>query len=238
MINIALCDDEPAFLESLHHRIADYLRARDTKFSTTLFLSGDMLLASKTHFDIIFLDIKMSGTDGMKTAERLRRRGDECALIFVSSIIDYAPDAFEVAAVSYLLKPVEDEKLFSVLRKITGSIERGEARFLLLKAGGQMKKLPLSDITYVEALDHSVFVHTKSASESCNKKIELLFSELCEQSENFFRCHRGYIINLQQVRSYADGIATLESGEKLPVAKRRRTQFLHELLLCQRREVR
>ncbi len=235
MIKIALCEDEIIALEDLKEKVTSYILHKNLEYSITLFLSGDALLACVDYYDIIFLDIKMNGTNGMETAKKLRQKKDESSLIFVTSLKEYVFDAFDVGAVNYLLKPVDERKLVNTMDKIINRIVKSGNEFLLLQVGHEIKKLKLEEIFYAEVLGHKVFIYTKNGIESFNKKIEILESEL---NENFFRCHRSYIINFKYVRSYSQGFAVLTTDEEIPVAKRRGQEFAKALLLYQRKEVR
>ena len=235
MIKIALCDDQITALESLKEKISSYIHHKNLEYSITLFLSGDALLVSRDYYDIIFLDIKMNGTNGMETAKKLRQKENQSHLVFVTSVKEYVFEAFEVGAVNYLLKPIDTKKLTATMDKIIGAIVKSTNEFFLLQTGHEIKKLKLSEILYAEVLNHKVFIYTKDGIQNYNKKIEILETEL---GEDFFRCHRSYILNFKYVKSYALGIVILTTGEKIPVAKRRHQDFSKALLLYQRKEVR
>lgn len=235
MIKIALCDDELTALDNLKLKVTDYIQNKNLECNITLFLSGDSLLASSDFFDIIFLDIKMNGISGMEVAKRLRQAEKESHLVFVTSLKEYVFDAFDVDAVNYLLKPIEEHKLMATMDKIISNIAKSSNVFLILQSGHEIKKLKLAEIFYAEVFNHKVFIHTKDGIQNYNKKIDHLNSEL---SEDFFRCHRSYILNFKHVKSYGQGFATLTNGQKIPVAKRRQQEFSKALLLFQRKEVR
>ncbi len=235
LINIALCDDEITALDSLKEKVSRYMLDKNLDHSISLYLSGESLLASTNYFDIIFLDIKMNGISGMGAAKKLRQNDKESHLIFVTSLKEYVFDAFDVGAVNYLLKPIDEHKLIGTLDKIIGGIMRSADEFLLLQIGHEIKKLKLSEILYAEVLNHNVFIYTKEGIEKYNKKIDMLETEL---SKDLFRCHRSYIVNFKYVKSYAHGFVVLTTGVKIPVAKRRQQEFSTALLLYQRKEVR
>lgn len=235
MIKIALCDDEITALGSLKEKVTRYILHKNLEYSISLYLSGDSLLASTDYFDIIFLDIRMNGINGMEAAKKLRQSDKESHLVFVTSLKEYVFDAFEVGAVNYLLKPIDEHKLMGTMDKIIGGIVKSADEFLLLQTGHEIKKLKLTEILYAEVLNHDVFIYTKDGTQKYNKKIEKLEAEL---SEDFFRCHRSYIVNFKYVKSYAQGLVVLTTGERVPVAKRRQQEFSTALLLYQRKEVR
>ena len=85
MLRFAVCDDEPLLAEELSARVGDYMaRLRRGGFRVDLFSGGQALLDSGEGFDLVFLDIRMDGPDGLETARELRRRRDGCLLVFVT----------------------------------------------------------------------------------------------------------------------------------------------------------
>lgn len=238
MINIAICDDEPLALEAVSDKIKVYMGEMELPYVLSKFSSGEELLSgiSKTNavFDVVFLDIKMGDINGIDTARAIRKNNDSTAIVFVTALKEYAIDAFDVNASNYLLKPIEDKKLFSTLDKVLvhGALQ---LNYLTIGSADKIEMVPFKSIVYCEVLNHRIFVYEKDNMREYAGKIEKLEQEL---DNRFFRCHRSYIVNLTFVESYKDGIAYLVSSEKLPVATRRKQAFMQALLLCKRKEVR
>lgn len=235
MLQIALCDDEALLLTQLRTMIEEYMEDKHIAFHTVSFLRGEQLLQDNRHFDLVFLDIKMAGMNGMETARILRQNGGDFMLVFVTALQDYVFDAFEVEAANYLLKPLSREKLCQVLAKAVKHVLEESKPYLTVCQGQRFDKLHFSEIQYCEAQNHSVWIYTVKGIFPYGGRIEQLEKEL---NENFFRCHRGYILNLAFLQSYHDNFAFLTSGEKLPVAKRRQTAFTKALLFWHRKEMR
>ena len=235
MVSIAICDDELTILGELDKKIKNYMSKKQIDFSITKYVRGEQLLYCNQDYDIILLDIKMNGMNGMETAKELRTQGKNCHLIFITALKEYVFDAFEVSAVNYLIKPIKNEKLYTTLDRVIDHITAESDKFLSISNGHELKKIKLDDIMYCEASNHIMFIYTTNGVENYKRKIEFLEAELSEQ---FFRCHRSYILNFKYVQSYRNGFAFLSSEEKIPVAKRRMQEFTKALLLYQRNEVR
>lgn len=235
MISIAICDDELAILGELGKKITNYMIKMQIDYTLTKYVRGEQLLYCNQDYDIVLLDIKMNGINGIETAKKLRIQGKDCYLIFITALKEYVFDAFEVSAVNYLVKPIKNEKLYTTLDKIISRITAESDKFLTISNGQEFKRIKLNDIMYCEASNHNIFVYTINGIENYKCKIEHLETEL---NEKFFRCHRSYLLNFKYVQSYKDGFALLSSGEKIPVAKRRQQEFIKALLLYQRKEVR
>ncbi len=114
------------------------------------YATGEELLAAGKPFDIVFLDIKMDGLDGIETARMLRARQDDVVLIFVTGDREYVFDALDLYAFHYLVKPVEEGKFREVLARAAGEVaKKREKRFLFIKK--RNLTLDQADILYIES---------------------------------------------------------------------------------------
>ena len=120
-MRIAIADDQPADIEILQQLIRRWAQEEGIfpLPTPTVFASGEALLAAFTpgDFDIIFLDIYMTGMTGMETAKKLRARDGACHLIFTTTSTEFAVDSYAVAAAYYLVKPLTYEKLVRALTR-------------------------------------------------------------------------------------------------------------------------
>lgn len=112
-MRIAICDDE----ESIRRQIRELSLCADTGSSIAEFATGDALLASPEHYDLLFLDIQMPGIDGVEAARQLRARNSPGCIVFVTGVKEYVFDAFDVGALHYLLKPVDPAKFAAVFER-------------------------------------------------------------------------------------------------------------------------
>ncbi|MGE5398037.1 MAG: LytR/AlgR family response regulator transcription factor [Chitinophagales bacterium] len=235
MINIAICDDELIALEELQKQISTYMIQHQIDYAISKFFRGEHLLNSEQCFDIVFLDIRMDGLNGMETARKMRKDRKNSNLVFVTALKEYVYDAFDVDAVNYLIKPINNRKLNETLGKILNSLQSDCKRFISFRQGPAFRKILIDDILYCEVFNHTVYIHSKDITDKYKGGIEELEKEL---GSDFFRCHRSYILNLRFVHGYREGFATLSNNEKIPVAKRRVRQFMDSLLHHQRKEMR
>ncbi len=226
MIRIAICDDETnirAYLTSL-------IRAQSCPCEIAEYASAGDLLAGHREMDLLFLDIELNGTgpDGMALARQIRERtsGTQPVIIFVTGYERYVFDAFDVGAFQYLLKPVDEEKFAQVFARAIAQIEAGRmkpARVLTFQSAGVSRSVPPDSITYIESSNHKVVLHLKDGEFTCYAKIRDLESELQGQ---FFRIHKGYLVNLAYVEGYNKTELTLTNGEKLLISKYRYREFV------------
>ena len=125
MRRIAICDDEPAQAELLRGFVQDWARDRREPSEVRLFPSGDafwFVWENEKDWDVLLLDIQMSGTDGLKLCRMLRDSGSRLPVVFVTGLAGHMGEGFELDAVHYLIKPVSRDKIFLCLDK---AIQRG-----------------------------------------------------------------------------------------------------------------
>lgn len=232
MLSIAVCDDEVIECCNMAKKIKDILEEMKIPCIIRQFRSGGELLQALESFDIVFLDIIMQDLDGMKTAQIFREKAYDKILIFVSSSREYVFEAYDVEAFQYLLKPVEDRKLRSVLQKAVLKTESRSQEFIIVSRERQKKKLFLDDIYYFEIQGRIVDAHGTEGIFTYYEQIGELEDKL--RNKGFFRCHKSYLINLEYVCGYNRQEALLENGEKIVIAKRRYDRFVQEVLKVMR----
>ena len=234
-MQIAICDDEKNIRELLKNKIVkQYPDADIISFS-----SGEELLLSENHIDILFLDIQMTGKNGMETARELRKKNKKVILIFVTAIEEYVFQAFDVGAFHYIVKPIDDVKFADVLCKAVDGWhsqnldeQKPEASYMMINNGGVHRKVVLDEIVYAEVFNRKVVIH------KLNEKIEYYgkISELEELAgDGFFRPHRAYLINFKYVEKYDATTIYLEKGPAL-MAKQNYPDFVKKYMKYNQRK--
>ncbi|HET9738316.1 MAG TPA: LytTR family DNA-binding domain-containing protein [Solirubrobacteraceae bacterium] len=180
--------------------------------------------------DAVFLDVRMPGLDGLELARVLRRFSRPPAVVFVSAFDDAAVDAFELAAVDYLVKPVSRTRLDEAIER---AARRGaspepaapEDEMLAVDAlrGGGTRLLARSTILYLQA--HGDYVRVASTEGRFLVRARLTELEERWQGHGFARVHRGFVVNLRravEVRPRLNGTAVLvmADGAEVPIARR------------------
>ena len=232
MIKIAICDDEAnirAYLISL-------IRAQSCPCEIVEYASAGDCLADTQEIDLLFLDIELTpdrpGLDGMALARKIREQATETqpVIIFVTGYERYVFDAFDVGAFQYLLKPVDEEKFAQVFARAVaqiGTTKEKLGRVLTLQSANTSKTVPLDSIYYIESSNHKVELHLKNGEFACYAKIGDLELELQDQ---FFRIHKGYLVNLAYVAGYSKRSVTLTNGEELLLSKYKYQDFVKAYL--------
>ena len=161
MYRIAIVDDEPGIRESL--RDGTQAAARDAGYAAeiTLFPSAESLIRNYTSFDLVLLDIQLKGMNGMQCAEWIRQRDPNVQLIFITSMVQYAVQGYKVNALDYIVKPVGAAQLKMSLQRAFKRMESLRPQVIIFRASGGMTTVSVSDILFVEAVNHSASARTK-----------------------------------------------------------------------------
>ena len=221
-LNIAICDDEKVIRE----QIKELAEKEMPDVCAGLYETGDALLAAGKQFGIVFLDIQMEGTDGIETAKRLRQRDEDTILIFITGIREYVFEAFDVAAFHYLLKPIEEEKFREVFRRAGRELEKRKSKrreTVFIKTRNRSFSLEKDSILYIESRGKKVEIHTTGETIEAYASMNEMEGQL---GGGFFRCHRGYLVNMAYVAEYDSGSITLNNGEYVYLAKEKYGEFV------------
>lgn len=238
-MRVSICDDEVVVRELIAHKV----KSLCTEAEISFFASGEELLLEEDLGDILFLDIRLAGQDGMKTARALRKKDKKIILIFVTAFKEYVFDAFDVGAFHYLVKPFDDKKFAEVfslavrqweeVRNAGGNCGEKENQYLFIKKGGLSTKVFWEDIIYAEVLNRKITLHGRESDLEYYGKL----SELEKMAgEDFFRSHRAYLVNFKYVERYSATEIVLEKGCAL-MAKKNYSVFVKKFMQYnQRRE--
>jgi DNA-binding LytR/AlgR family response regulator len=209
-------------------------------------------LAEEFAPDVAFLDVRMPQLDGLEAARQLCTRDKPPLIVFVTAYDAYALDAFETAAIDYLLKPVETARLTKCIERLSSQLGRGgsdnsvgdmaariaellgdganrrdKLRFVRAGAGTTVKLIPVGEILWFEAEDKYITVATRDG----DSIIRMPLRELLEQldAELFWQVHRGTVVNSQHIvlakRDELGHLTLTLKGRKDEIAVSR--QFAH-----------
>lgn len=214
---IAICDDSDADRQYILNMVNRWAAGAGHEVRTDTFPSAESFLfhyADESDYDILLLDIEMGGMDGVSLAKRLRKNNDAVQIIFITGYSDYISEGYEVAALHYLMKPVKEEKLCSVLDRAAEKLSKNE-KVLCLEAGGEMIRVPIYQIRFADVSGNYVTIHASS-----DVTVKMTLSELeKELDERFYRVGRSAIINLTQISRVTKTEVKLLDGTAVPLPR-------------------
>lgn len=219
MYKIAVCDDNPADADYVADIIRRWAQARAVLMEIERFPSAEAFwfqYEENRCYDILFLDIEMEpeGMNGIELAAKLRKNDGSIQLVFVTGYMEYIADGYDVEALHYLLKPVTEEKLGSVLARALERVKAREKELFLQTTDGSVRVLN-SEIRYLEVQRNYVTIH---AAEEYTVKRTLGDLEK-ELDESFFRTGRSFIVNLRFVRKITKTQVFLKDGAQVPLSR-------------------
>lgn len=246
-------DDEKGALSDLVYvlegesRIGTILTAVNATEALSILRGEDSRNGVAEQIDVVFLDIRMPGLDGLELARVLGMIPDPPVVVFVTAYEDRAIEAFDVGAVDYLMKPVSRERLSSTMRRIVrtqssaapapvGDGEMtGDEEVIPVELAGTTKLVPRSSVRWVEAQGDYARLHTGDGSHL----VRIPLSQLEDRwsDAGFVRIHRSFLVSLAlvtELRMSASGyvvrVGTGNESAELPVS-RRHTRELKDRLV-------
>lgn len=214
---IAICDDSDADRQYVVDMVDRWALSVGHTVQTDTFNSAENFLfhyAEESDYDILLLDIEMGDMDGVTMAKKLRKSNDTVQIIFITGYSEYISEGYEVAALHYLMKPVKEEKLCSVLERAAEKLSKNE-KVLNFEKSGEMLRVPIYQIRYADVLGNYVTVHALS-----DITVKMTLGELEKQlDDRFFRVGRSAIVNLTQVSRVTKSEIKLNDGTAVPLPR-------------------
>ena len=221
-MTICYCEDESAQAKAFAIKIDQWAKNKNTAVRTDLFEGAEEYLfkAEQNYYDVIFLDISMRGQNGMELARKIREKEKDVILVFVTSDASYVFDGYEVGAYRYLMKPVDEKKLWEILDYARTQNAEDNGNYILVKKDGQSVRVDLNDMLYIEAQKHYVNLYLED-QESMNIKTVFteLLQEMQEKSGIVLATHRSYAVNIEKVVRIGRTECVLTDGSVVPVSR-------------------
>ncbi len=172
--------------------------------------------------DVLLLDIRMPGPDGLRLAAKLKQLPKPPAVIFVTAHAEHALKAFELEAVDYLTKPVRRERLLAALQRVQGRMDRAvsppvhapdEPPALVITDRGRTLRLPLGEVLYCKADQKYVTLRTPEHSHLLDESLSELEQRLAQLGGSFIRVHRNALVARQAIRALELRLRTARDGD-------------------------
>lgn len=222
-MKIAICDDDWHMQQTLRAFIDQTFQ--DLDLLVDGFTSGEALISAirkqSQPYELILLDIEMSGMNGIDTAKKVRQLLPDCYIVFITSHDEFALTGYEVAAFRYLIKPLQPQKLEEAISAVR---EELADQFTLHVEDREIEALVRAkDIFYIEAQDKRVCLVLKDQTFYDRKGLDVMADLL--KNEDFYRVHRIYLINMRYVAFIDKSMVQMVNGDKIPLSRLRKKQF-------------
>ncbi len=222
-LTIAVCEDDNITLKVNCTFMEELTKKYKVDANILGFGSGEDLLEymeRNEDIDMAFLDVDMKGINGIQTAGMMIRKNPRTVIIFITGHREFAYDAFTVEAFSFLVKPIDPERLDRIFKKavlqVNDLMNRKLRSSLIITEDNIKKKLNQSAILYIERLDARSVIVTKTARHYIYETITSLESRL---EDNFLRINQGIIVNLNEVAGVRGTQMTMKTGEIFPIGR-------------------
>lgn len=214
---IAICDDMEEDVKYISSAVNQWAEKENITVDIETFPSAESFLfryAEQKAFDILLLDVEMPSMNGVELAKRIRKENDAVQIIFITGYTDYIAEGYEVSALHYLVKPLSETKLFEVLNRAVLKIRKNE-KSLFFSLSGEMVRIPIYEIKYLEVQQNYVTVHSKK-DYTVKKTLGEFEREL---DERFYRMGRSFIVNLSCIDKITKTDVFLSDGSVIPLPR-------------------
>lgn len=220
-MRILIADDEPPARDELAYMIGQAWPTAEIHLAHSG--AEAIRLAQEVQLDLAFLDINMPNGTGLEVASALATSGHRPEIVFATAYSEHAVEAFNLAALDYLVKPYDERRLRKTLDRVAQRIETNRSATddaLAGKIWGETDKeeivlVEVGDIAYVEADRKKVFACTADGRRIRLKPTLKELSDLL--GSEFLRIHKGYLVNLRfigQVQRWYSGGYSLKLIDK------------------------
>lgn len=227
MLNFAICDDDKKQLQKMHASLNQYADNAHENICITEYSSSTELLKDieeKNPYDILILDICMPYILGTDVAREIRIKESAAQIIFVTSSDEFAVEAFLLKAAHYLVKPFTQKDFDEAVKRAISNLSKSRIKPLSVKAlGGDIKIIDLDEIVYIESFSHNQCFHLKNGeSFDVRRSMSALLDDLEKISpKEFFSPYKGFIINVQCIKSIESNQIIVRGDVSIPIVKQK-----------------
>lgn len=225
-MRIAVCDDNRICRARVTDLLYDYCeQRRDREVSFSVFSEPEALLSAHRGkpFDIYILDIVMPGMNGIELGAAIRSDCDDAKIIYLTASEEYALESFRVRAFHYLIKPVEQDSLFSVLDETISSLSFRRDRSLIVKTRESSARVAFNSILYAELSRRAVTYHLTDGRTLESTSLRTTFTEAVKEllsDRRFALCGASLAVNMHHITMVeAEGII-FEGSQRVHMGKK------------------
>ena len=218
MYKLAICDDEKSSAAEAAGLLEKYKKAHEgLEFRVDIFYSSLDLLGAmeKEIYDIFLLDIYIDKINGIELAGAIRKNNEDAHIIFMTSSNAFYKEAFRINADHYLEKPILEEDFFDAMDRVC--VAQEEEPFYTFRESGEIHRVLVNDILYVESEDHYKRIVLENDSFLIRSTIQILKTDL--DYPYFYTLGMKSIINLKKVLKITRESVVMENGKEFSVPR-------------------
>jgi len=221
---ICICEDEEVFLNAISSAVIKWAQKQTELCNIKTYRHAEALLFdldSGYQFDLFLLDIELPVLNGIELATKIRKSDKLTPIVFVTSFSKYSIQGYSVSAYRFILKPIRDNQIFECLEYAKKLQSLQPSPVFSFHSNKIYYRIPLKYILYISAENHSAHLYTNEPAEyyfTINKSLDEVIVKSC--SGLLVRCHRGYIVNILNVRQYSSRKIILMDRSEIPVGRK------------------
>lgn len=217
MIYIAICEDDQNSLEILKKNVTRYIKENNILANITAYQKSKLLkydIQDGKYYDLILSDIKMPEIDGIELVSYIKKYLPNSLIIFITSYLKYAVDAFELSVFRYIPKNSIAKRLPHALEDAIHLISLQADDYFVIETQTKIEKILYKKIIYIQKEGkNSIIVLSDGTTTKIRKSLTQLYNEL--KQDMFTYIERGTIVNLIHILSLNNGIIKLDNGHIL-----------------------
>lgn len=217
-MKVAICDDDKQFLKIFKKQFEGISAVSSVDcFSEQKNLIAELLAS----YDVIFMDLDWGKEhNGIGIATELAETNCPSRIVFVTAYIDrFVQQVYfqKINVAGFLLKPVDQQMLQQCVDMIVNQLKEEDENILIVKENGRKIALRMADILYIESQDHYMNIYTRDREHHVPESLSELQRRL---TEDFVRCHKGFIVNMSYIYEYGAKRISLKNQKEIPVGRK------------------
>lgn len=219
MIHIAICEDDPIFLQELENIINDMENFQAAVYPCSSAEDQENLAnPNSIPYDIVFMDIELPTKSGIVLSNEILETHPATQIIFITQYREYCSDVYETEHVYFIHKSDIKQYLPRAISKAISNLKKRKKNYLTISWNRREYNILVDDIIYMERNLRTTTIYCTSSVYHTSEKLTDLLKRL---DQNFTSCHRSYLINLNQITDFENHLVTLAGKYQISVSQKR-----------------